>query len=206
MQAETVIYTIGHSNHPIDRFLELLMRHDIKAVADVRSSPSSRHVPQFNKETLAKALERAGIKYVFLGDKLGARPKDPACYENGRVDFRRLAARQEFRCGIERVLEESQRHRLALMCAEKEPLDCHRTILICRHLSERGVVIKHILANGELEDHRHTVARLRKSTGLERTLFDSGMTDSQATEQAYDRRAKEIAFHTEKEAPENEPK
>ena len=203
-RAETVIYTIGHSNHPIDRFIGLLRQHGITAIADVRSSPYSRHNPQFNTKALAAALKKAGIAYVFLGEELGARPKDSACYDNGRADFGRLAAREEFRRGIERVLKGSEKYRLALMCAEKEPLDCHRTILVCRHLRERGVGIRHILADGSVEDHQQTEARLLKATGLEPTLFASGGDDSKAIEQAYARRAGEIAHKTEKEEPTHE--
>jgi len=200
-RAQTVIYTIGHSNHPIYRFIGLLRSHGITAIADVRSSPYSRHNPQFNTKALAAALKKAGIAYVFLGEELGARPKNPACYNNGRVDFGRLAAREEFQRGIERVLQGSEKYRLALMCAEKEPLDCHRTILVCRHLRDRGVGIRHILADGSVEDHRQTEVRLLKATGLEPTLFDAGRDDTKAIEQAYSLRAQDIAYKSERKEP-----
>jgi len=196
---ETVIYTIGHSNHSIDKFIGLLRRYGVTAIADVRSTPYSRYHPQFNTKPLAASLKKAGIAYVFLGEELGARPKDPACYNNGSVDFDRLAAREQFQRGIERVLQGSRKYRLALMCAEKEPLDCHRTILVCRHLRERGVSIKHILADGSIEDHRQTEARLLKVVGFEPTLFDSATADAQTLEQAYGRRAEEIAYKRQKE-------
>jgi len=198
-QTETVVYTIGHSNHPIEKFIGLLRQHGITAVADVRSAPYSRHHPQFNTKSLAASLEKAGIAYVFLGEELGARPQDPACYDKGHVDFGRLAAREQFKRGVDRVLRGSEKYRLALMCAEKEPLDCHRTILVCRYLGQRGVRIKHILANGSIEDHRQTEARLLKATRLEPTLFAPGRGDSQALERAYARRAEEIAYKPEQE-------
>lgn len=198
-RTETVIYTIGHSNHPIENFIGLLREHGITAVADVRSAPFSRRHPQFNAKTLAVSLKKAGIAYVFLGAELGARPQDPACYDNGRVDFGRLAAREEFKRGIERVLRGTEEYRVALMCAEKEPLDCHRTILVCRHLSQRGVTIRHILANRSVQDHRQTEARLVKATGLEPTLFASGGGDSEVLQEAYARRAEKIAYKPERD-------
>ena len=117
-------YTIGHSNHSIGQFIGLLRQHGITAIMDVRSAPYSRYHPQYNKDTLADSLEKEGINYVFLGKELGARPDDPTCYENGRVDFGRLAERKEFKSGLERVLQGCEKYRIALMCAEKEPLGC----------------------------------------------------------------------------------
>src|SRR5262245_25862717 len=119
------LFTIGHSNHPIERFVALLQQHTIAAVADVRSVPYSRRHPQFSREALARSLAAAGIDYLFLGDALGARPKDPACFVDGRADYDRIAARPEFAAGFARVRAEAGRARVALMCAEREPLDCH---------------------------------------------------------------------------------
>lgn len=141
------IYTIGHSNHTIEGFISLLLKYDITAVADVRSTPYSRFNPQYNREPLSVALKKAGIAYVFLGEELGARPEDPACYVNGRVDFDRVAVREQFRRGLSRVLAGADKYHITLMCAEKEPLDCHRTILVCRNLKDQGVCIKHIFAS-----------------------------------------------------------
>src|SRR5579862_1298929 len=112
------IYTVGHSNHSIEKFIGLLIANGINAVADVRSRPFSRRNPQFNKERLAATLLQHGIVYVFLGKELGARSEDPSCYEDGRVQYGRLAATPVFRAGIERVLAGAQKYRLALMCAE----------------------------------------------------------------------------------------
>jgi hypothetical protein len=205
-QIETVIYTIGHSNHPIEKFIGLLKKHNITAVGDVRSRPYSRHNPQFNRETLAVSLKEAGIAYVFLGEELGARPEDPTCYDNGQVDFARMAVRGQFKRGLERVLTGSEKYRLALMCAEKEPLDCHRTILVCHNLKAQGVSIKHILADGSIEEHRHTEARMLKATGCERNLFERGRSDSEIIEQAYAERAREIAYKVQHEGARHDSK
>jgi uncharacterized protein (DUF488 family) len=188
-----MIYTIGHSNHPIDRFIALLQQHGIDAVADVRSTPYSRFNPQFRKERLDTALADAGIRYVFLGDELGARSKDPACYdEKGRVSYARLAATDLFRGGIERLLTGMRNHRIALMCAEREPLDCHRTILVARELERAGVPITHILADGSLEPHRHAMERLASNLKLAET--DLFRTADELIEDAYDKQGAQIAY------------
>jgi uncharacterized protein (DUF488 family) len=154
------IYTIGHSTHSIGAFVALLEQHNITAVCDVRSRPYSRMNPQFNRESLKGSLRDAGIKYVFLGKELGARSEDKHCYRNGQVQYDLLAETALFKRGIDRVVEGARQYRIALMCAEKEPLDCHRTILVARKLSESGTSIKHILGNGEIEDHAHAIDRL----------------------------------------------
>lgn len=183
------IYTVGHSNHPIEAFLALLQRHDITALADVRSTPYSRFNPQFRREALAASLTRIGIEYVFLGEELGARSKDRACYEDGRVSYRKLAATELFRQGIERLLKIAKSHKVAIMCAEKDPLDCHRTILVARELVRRGTPIAHILATGEIESHADAMARLR-----ERLNVDANDLFGDADEQAYELRARQIAY------------
>ena len=169
--AAAVVYTVGHSNHPIDAFLALLARHAITAIGDVRSSPYSRRNPQFNRDPLRDALAHAGIAYVFLGDELGARTRDADCYEHGKVSYERLARTDAFQHGLERVQRSAAEYRLALMCAEKEPLDCHRTILVARHLHERGLALRHILGDGELEAHEETIERLKVRLGLGEDLF-----------------------------------
>jgi uncharacterized protein (DUF488 family) len=160
------IYSVGHSNHPLEKFLSLLRQHDIGAIADVRSTPYSRRNPQFNSKQLAAVLEANGIAYVFLGKELGARSEDPSCYEAGKVQYQRLAQTPLFHRGIERVLAGIERYRVALMCAEKEPLDCHRTLLISRALERRGAAVIHILADGRIETHLDTMVRLIAKTGL----------------------------------------
>ena len=155
-----IVLTIGHSNHPLDVFVNLLLTHDVTAVADVRSVPYSRYNPQFNRESLEKALKTNGIEYIFLGRELGARSDDRSCYENGRIQYARLARTDLFREGIERVISSTSNYRVALMCAEQEPLECHRTLLVACVLAGRGVVIKHILPDGRLELHESTLERL----------------------------------------------
>ena len=132
----------------------------------MRSQPFSRRNPQFNKDRLAAELTQHSIVYVFLGKELGARSADPSCYEDGRVQYARLAATPLFKAGIERVLAGAQKYRLALMCAEKEPLDCHRTLLVSRALDLLGASMAHILADASIEPQEQTMSRLIDRVGL----------------------------------------
>lgn len=166
MSSSITVYTVGHSTHTIEKFLDLLERNGVTALADVRSSPFSRHNPQFNKDVLSAELKKRGIAYVFVGKELGARSDDLSCYEGGKVRYGRLAKTSIFKAGIERVLAGAQKYRIALMCAEKEPLDCHRTLLVSRALEQRGASIVHILADGSTEAQTQTMSRLLDLVGL----------------------------------------
>jgi uncharacterized protein (DUF488 family) len=188
----SMIYTIGHSKHPIERLTALLQQHGIEALADVRSTPYSRFNPQFNREKLQAALAGVGIRYVFLGEELGARSKDPACYEDGRVSYAKLAASELFRTGIDRLLTGMREHRIALMCAEREPLDCHRTILVARELEKSGVPVTHILHDGSLEPHRHALERL--AADLEIVGTDLFRSPDELLEEAYEKQGARIAY------------
>lgn len=186
------IYTVGHSTHAVERFVEILKRNDVSAIADVRSQPYSRINPQFNREPLRTALKSAGISYVFLGKELGARSDDPGCYVDGKVQYDRLAETQAFREGVDRVARGSDTHQIALMCAEKDPLTCHRTILVSRKLVERGLSVSHILENGCLETHAAALERLMSELGIEhQDLFRS---HQEVIAEAYARRGDQIAY------------
>ena len=155
------VFTIGHSNHPAEAFLGLLRRHGIEEVVDVRSSPHSRFNPQFSRKALQAALTEAGVGYVFMGAELGGRPADPSCYDSeGRVQYDRLAETEAFNEGIWQVTRRADESRIAIMCSEKEPLACHRTLLVARVLTAQGIAVEHILANGSLEGHAATLDRL----------------------------------------------
>ncbi|MCL6565889.1 MAG: DUF488 domain-containing protein [Acidobacteriia bacterium] len=187
-----VVYTIGHSTHTVEKFIELLRQYGVTAVADVRSRPYSRMNPQFNREAICSRLKEAGIAYVFLGRALGARPEDRSCYESGKVQFDCLARTPQFAAGLERILRGMKKHVIALMCAEKDPLTCHRAILICRHLAKRGVRIAHILEDGRLESHDDASSRLLREEGLsEHDLF---RTRKELLDEAYMRRGQQIAY------------
>lgn len=150
----------------MEHFIALLHQHGITAVCDVRSAPYSRYNPHFDREALKTSLETADIAYVFLGKELGARSEDPSCYLHGKIQYGKLAQTDLFKQGLKRVQDGMKRYRIALMCAEKDPLECHRAILVSRSLTEKGLSIGHILADGCLEPHSNALARLARSLGL----------------------------------------
>ena len=155
------ILTIGHSTHTHEAFLTLLRQHEISVLCDVRSVPNSRFNPQFNRNNIQETLLHAGINYVFLGRELGARSDDPKCYENGKVKYDRLAQTELFHSGLERLTAGlAQGFRISLMCAEGDPLDCHRSILIARHLTGLGIPVQHIHSDGSLETQEQAIQRL----------------------------------------------
>lgn len=186
------IYTIGHSTWPVHDFTAQLGQHGITAVADVRSSPYSRFNPQFNREALKRELADCGVRYVFLGDELGARSDDPCCYVGDKVQYKLLAKTCSFESGLNRVIEGSKEHRIALMCAEKEPLDCHRTILVARELVNRGHEVVHILADGSLEPHPAAMRRLMDQLGM--SGQDMFRSFDEIVDEAYSRQSEKIAY------------
>lgn len=186
-----ILHTIGHSTHPVEDCIALLQQHGIEVVCDVRSSPYSRYNPQYNRENLIPELKSAGIKYVFLGGELGPRSEDPACYEDGQVSYRQLARTALFQEGLRRLREGMKRYRVSLLCAEKDPLTCHRTILICRELRAEAD-IRHILADGDIETQARLEARLLQTyTSNQMDLFE---TEADQMRRAYDAQAKKIAY------------
>lgn len=155
-----MLFTIGHSTHSIEAFLELLAKNSVTAIADVRSSPYSRFSPQFSREALKQSLRQANVAYTFLGKELGARSDNPNCYRAGKVQYDLLAQQPAFAAGIARVNEGMARYSIALMCAEKDPIECHRALLVARHFYQNGTPISHIHADGSLEQHDMFESRL----------------------------------------------
>jgi uncharacterized protein (DUF488 family) len=151
MPKELLIHTIGHSNHTTPAFVDLLRRHDITLVVDVRSQPYSRWASQFNREILAHDLDDAGIAYRFMGDALGGHPDDPALYDPGqdRPDYQRLGQTPAYQTGIDRLLDLARTEQVAVMCSEGDHLQCHRHLLITQTLLERGLCVLHIQPNGK---------------------------------------------------------
>lgn len=199
-QAGNSLFTVGHSNHECARLIDLLLRHQVTAVADVRSQPYSQYTPQFNRETLESALGQRKIKYVFLGKELGARRDERESYVDGQARYDRIKTLPLFLQGLERLRRGMQKERIALMCSEKDPLTCHRTILVCRALRDE-MSIGHILEDGETESQSAAETRLLQMMGLpESDLFhDRG----ELIERAYDKQALAIAY-TEQPAKEGQ--
>lgn len=189
----TGVYSIGHSVHTTDAFVALLKEVRIAAIADVRSAPYSRWQPQFNREALTANLEERGIGYVFLGLELGGRGADDSVRDqDGRVQYHQIAESAAFRRGIKRVREGGERMRIALMCAEGEPLDCHRSLLISRMLEVQGTSVTHIHSDGRLESHRDAESRLLSMAGLQNQ--DLFRTEEEILADAYLRQEKKVSF------------
>jgi uncharacterized protein (DUF488 family) len=189
------IYTIGHSSHTIEAFLQQLQRHSIEVVADVRSQPYSARFPYFSREALQASLAAANMRYLFLGRELGARREESQCYVDGQASYDNIAKLPAFRNGIERLLAGAQRYRIALMCAEQDPLTCHRTLLVCRELKQHAVSITHIGRAGGLEDQQQAELRLVEEelgSSEQRDLFAQGFTEM--LQRAYASRAGRIAY------------
>jgi uncharacterized protein (DUF488 family) len=176
----------------MEEFLSLLEHASIEAVADVRSSPYSRRQPQFNRESIAHALASRKIAYVPLGTELGGRGNSHSERdEHGRIVYRSIAESDKFQEGIQRVQTGSQRMRIALMCTERDPLNCHRGILVSRVLAAHGVQVLHIHGDGKIESHRDAESRLLKMVGLRQ--MDLFQSEEQALALAYERQEARIA-------------
>ncbi len=201
------LFTIGHSNLSIEAFVLLLQQHEITAVVDVRSHPFSRYLPHFNQSEIKASLSAVGIQYVFLGKELGARPEDLSCYDTGgKALYDRIATTPLFLAGIQRLLKGVENYRVSLMCAEKDPITCHRTILVCHKLKDLSLQINHILSDGNLESHQNLEGRLlskfnkgkKSDEPIQLSLFEIEPVKTEIVdlESAYHRHGLEIAYVT----------
>ena len=193
------LFTIGHASHEILEFTSLLTRHSVNVVADVRSHPYSRFHAQFNRETLAELFKRSGIQYVFLGRELGARRTERESYRENQARYDLITQLPAFREGLDRLRRELVSHRIALLCAEKDPITCHRTVLVCRQLRSDPIEIQHILDDGSIETMEQSESRLLKVVGLPNA--DLFQNRSELIEQAYDLQAERIAYTETDTAP-----
>lgn len=169
----------------------MLRQHGVAVVCDVRSMPYSRYKPEFNKDVLDKLLASYGIGYFFFGNMLGARPAEPELYEGGRVRFDLVAQSRVFQKGLVGLKQTAKDCSAALMCAEKDPLTCHRTILVCRQLRHE-FDIRHILEDGSLEAHKDAERRLVKLLNI--PTDDLFRTEQELIRDAYDLQGKKIAY------------
>jgi len=146
-----MIYTIGHSNMTQESFALILKSFEIDIVVDVRSSPYSKFVPHFNRENIKKSLIENGMRYIFIGDYIGGKPRDKKYYENGGVNYRLIAQSDRYIEGINRILELNNENEIVLMCSEEDPYNCHRHNLITQTLVKKGLTVIHIRKNNKID-------------------------------------------------------
>ena len=153
------VYTIGYGGRPVDEIVQQLREHEIEYLIDVRSAPYSRFQPEFSRVTLARLIREAGLKYGFMGDQLGGRPKDPDCYDNSRrLIYKRVRAMPFFEAGIARITEACDLgYSLCLICAEANPERCHRAAMIGVALQEAGVEVVHLLKDGSTKSQQEVM-------------------------------------------------
>ncbi len=187
------IYTIGYSKFDIQDFINTLKKNSINAIADVRSSPFSQFKPEFNKDNLANELKKSNINYVFLGDYCGARVDDVSCYKNGKADYNLISRSKKFQEGLKRIRNGVQKYRIALMCAESDPITCHRDILICRNLKSPTLMIKHIINSDKIELNEDSEKRLLDLFKLNQNELFNDRRD--LIEEAYNKQSLIIAYN-----------
>lgn len=188
----THVLSIGHSTLDYEQFAARLNAAGVTAIADVRTSPFSRNFAHFNRDLLKDALARDGIAYVFLGKELGGRPKGDEYYTDGIVDYEKMAKSDMFRKGLERVEQGARKYRIAMMCSERSPLDCHRCLLVGRALAERGVTVRHLLPDGETLAQPEIEEQLLAMAGKHHD--DMFASPAERLNDAYRERARKVAF------------
>jgi len=191
------LYTIGHSVLEMGAFAKLLKDYGVELVADVRSVPQSARLPHFSQPVLEKLLAAENISYLFLGEELGGRPDDSDAYRpNGVVDYAARRKSYAFQSGVERLLKELEDGPLAMMCAEEDPLECHRFMMVCPELVKLGIDPVHIRKGGQIETQAAAEDRLLEANGLgcvaTNTLFPQARND--ALEDAYQLQAERFAY------------
>lgn len=191
------LFTVGHSILEFENFAALLKDHAVQLLADVRSLPQSARLPHFSQPAFEKLLRAEQIAYLFLGEELGGRPDDADAYRSdGLVDYGVRRKSYAFRAGLERLQNELQGRSVAVMCAEEDPLECHRFLMVCPELTRLGIVPLHIRKGSQIETQEAAEDRLLASTGFEavaaNTLFPEARTD--ALENAYRLQAEKFAF------------
>jgi uncharacterized protein (DUF488 family) len=201
------LFSVGHSDQELHQLITLLRKAGVTAVADVRSVPYSRRLSQFNKAGLENALREQDIAYIYLGHELGGRPRSRDLYDgDGRVNYECVRQTALFRRGLERLLGELDRHVLAMLCGEDDPLDCHRGLMITPALIEQGVRPRHLRKDGFIETTPEMEARLLKETKqarhLEGSLFPPTPEEiREVYAEAYRLMAKKKAFRLDSDDP-----
>ncbi|MCF0059828.1 DUF488 family protein [Dyadobacter sp. CY356] len=193
------LFTVGHSSHPPDYFLELIKEYKITCLIDVRSVAASAYNPQYNKEPLAAFLHKNGIQYLHFAKEFGARHSDPELLDtDGKVDFEKVRNSDSFKDGVSRLIQGLDKgYTISLMCSEAEPLDCHRFSMISVALSNEGFEINHILKDKSLATNAQLENALFKKFYKKLpvpTVFEPDVTIQDQIKAAYRLKNQEIAF------------
>lgn len=176
----STVYTIGHSTHDLETLTGLLLGHGIQVVVDTRSAPYSKFAPQFDREALQKGLNKAGLRYLFLGAELGGRPANSGYYDSrGRVLYGKLTSDPAFLAGIERLERGIAEYRVALLCSEEDPAHCHRRLLIGRVLTERRHELLHIRSDGRIETEAEVAAESKKPLSVKQPALFAELEEDQ---------------------------
>lgn len=202
-----ILYTIGHSQHDVEYFIDMLRKYDINYVLDVRSTPYSQFAENYNRENIRAILKKAGIEYSFMGSYFGARPENRILYsKDGYLDFEKARNSVKFQNGVNNVIKGiGEGNNITLMCTEKDPIECHRAIMVARTFFERGVDVQHILADSSLQSHDVLNQRLINMYFPDRyqmSLFVSeNKSDKECLEDAYRIHNKKIGYHLDVSQP-----
>ena len=196
------VYTIGCSTNTLEQFLELLKIHDINCIVDVRSIPFSKYTNQFNRESLQSYLKKHNILYIWMGKEFGARRENKNLYSiQGYIDFEKVRKDIDFLYGVQRIKKGiAKGYKISLMCTEKDPIDCHRTILVAKGLEDNDIDVNHILQDGRLISQNKIEERLLDMYFKDRNqinfdmLLGNSKTEEEMIEEAYKRRNKEIGY------------
>lgn len=199
-----IIYTVGHSTMTVDDFIKLIKIYSIDCIVDVRSTPYSQYASQFNEAEIRYALQQEGIAYIYMGKEFGARRDDATLYdEDGRLNFEKTAASQSFKAGIERIMQGIEKgYTIALMCTEKDPMDCHRCILVGREINNlENCCVENVLSDGSLLKQTQVEEKLletyhanRDQLTITELLSGEQKSEEEYLNDAYRKRAKEIAY------------
>ncbi len=204
-----IIYTIGHSTHPIEVFLDLLKTYSVNCLIDVRSVAASSYNPQYNKEPLTNFLKANGITYLHFAEEFGARHTDPDLLDDeGKVNFELVHKSWNFKQGVERLWQGIDKgFTIALMCSESEPFDCHRFSMVSIALEKDGFDVKHILKDKTLKTNAQLESQLLKKYQKkipQPDMFQPNITVEDQLKAAYRLRNKEIAFSPYSKQPQEE--
>lgn len=196
------IYTIGHSVNTFEKFLKLLRKHKVNCIIDVRSTPFSKYAPQYNKENIKALLNKHGIYYIFMGEEFGARRKESELYnEDGLVDFEKVGKSALFENGVQRVNDGIEKgYNISFMCTEKDPISCHRCILVGREFHKIGYNVCNIMPNGDIQTQDNIEQRLLDMYYRDRnqiSLFSNASSEEELINKAYKLQNKEVGYHVE---------